>query len=108
MKDTVRNNIQLIFNNASYNDDQKRRAIDFLIKLEDMSKLVDPTLAPDELPRRATKGTPDTTCDPDLIHKFPKTFSELVLQAENNILPDEIPRRYFPPESKVKPYRSEY
>jgi len=106
--DGIRLAIPPIMNNPSYSDKQKREAIDFLLKLDVIGKHVDPKIAPDELPRVARKGTPDTAADPEQLPKFPKTYNELVALAENNILPEEIPRRYFPPEGKPKYTKNEY
>jgi len=108
LKDSIRQNIHLILHNATYSHAQKRKAIDFLIKLDEIAKHVNPKLAPDDLPRVGHRTTPDTTGDPDQLPKFPKTYNEMIAQAETVILPEEIPRRYFPPEAKPKASAFEY
>jgi len=108
LNDTIRKNIHVILHNPTYSKQQKVNAIDYLIKLEAIALHVDPKLGPDELPRVARRTTLDTTSDPDLNPKVPKTFHELIAQAEMVILPEEIPRRYAPPEQKPKYLKNEY
>jgi len=108
MNDTIRNNIHLILHNPTFSNAQKREGIDYLIKLEEMAKHVNPKLAPDELPRRARQSTPDTACDPDMRPKFPMDYKEMMAQAEAAMIPEEIPRRYFPSENKPRIYAHDY
>jgi len=70
--------------------------------------MVDPNIAPDELPRVSKNRTPDTACDKEQMAKFPQNYEAMIAQAETNILPEDIPRKYYPPEGKPHTYKNDY
>jgi len=70
--------------------------------------MVDPKIAPDELPRVKKNITPDTAADKEQLSKFPQNYETMIAVAETNILPEDIPRKYYPPEGKPHAYHNEY